>query len=116
LSHHLKSLIRGKNKNQNRQKDIILKKALIVSFEKLNEEPYTSIICYLKTRKATLKNHLNELQKLSVETLGLAGEKRNFQHIGLRFLAIEEEIPLLIKKYNFEVCCGDRNQHLRGFA
>jgi len=55
-----------------------LKKALVVSLEKLSEEPYASIICYPKTSKATLKNRLKELQKLGIKALEFTGEKEAF--------------------------------------
>jgi len=55
-----------------------LKKALVVSLEKLTEEAYASIICYPKTSKAELKSRLKELQKLGIKSLEFTGEKEAF--------------------------------------
>jgi len=53
-----------------------LKTTLTITIEKLSEEPYASIICYPKPSKAELKERLEELQKLGVETLEFSGEKQ----------------------------------------
>lgn len=55
-----------------------MKKALVINLEKLEEEPYASIICYPKLSKAELKSRLKELQKLGVNALEFSGEKEAF--------------------------------------
>jgi len=55
-----------------------LKKALLMTLEKLGEEPYVSIICYPRRSKAELKKRLKELQKLGIEALEFSGEKEVF--------------------------------------
>ena len=55
-----------------------MKKALVVNFEKLKEEPYASIICYPKPSEPEFKSRLEELQKLGVEALEFTGEKEVF--------------------------------------
>lgn len=55
-----------------------MKKALLMTLEKLGEEPYVSIICYPRRSKAELKKRLKELQKLGVEALEFSGEKEVF--------------------------------------
>ena len=49
-----------------------------VSLEKLREEPYASVICYPKPKKADVEKRLKELQKLSVTSLDFVGEKEVF--------------------------------------
>ena len=49
-----------------------------VVIEKLNEEPYASIICYPRPSKAELKKRLKELKKLGIKALEFAGEKEAF--------------------------------------
>lgn len=62
----------------------MIKKALKITVEKLNEEPYASIICYPKSSKAELKKRSKELQRLGVQALEFCGEKRvvNMQVLG----------------------------------
>jgi len=55
-----------------------LKNVRRMALEKLNEEPYASIICYPKPSKAELKKRLKELQRLGVKALEFAGEKEAF--------------------------------------
>jgi putative serine/threonine protein kinase len=55
-----------------------LKATLIVSTEKLGEEPYASIICYPRLSKVELKKRFNELRKLGVEALEFTGAKEAF--------------------------------------
>jgi len=55
-----------------------LKNVRRIALEKLNEEPYASIICYPKPSKAELKKRLKELQRLGVNALEFAGEKEAF--------------------------------------
>jgi putative serine/threonine protein kinase len=52
-----------------------LKKTLLVTFDKLNEEPYVSILCYPRRSKVELGKRLKELQKLGIEALEFIGEK-----------------------------------------
>ena len=52
-----------------------MKKARVIGFEGLSEDPYASIICYPHTTKAKLKGRLEELQKLGVEALEFIGKK-----------------------------------------
>jgi putative serine/threonine protein kinase len=49
-----------------------------VNSEKLNKEPYASIICYPKPSKTELKNRLRELQKLGVKAMEFTGTKAVF--------------------------------------
>jgi putative serine/threonine protein kinase len=56
----------------------ILKKALMITLQKLGEEPYASVICYPRRSKAELKKRLKELQKLGIEVLEFSGEKEAF--------------------------------------
>jgi len=55
-----------------------LEGTLMLTIEKLSEEPYASIICYPKPSKAELNRRLKELQKLGVTTLEFSGEKQAF--------------------------------------
>ena len=52
-----------------------MKNALTIAIEKLEEEPYASIICYPRPSGAELKKRLKELQRLGVKALEFAGEK-----------------------------------------
>jgi putative serine/threonine protein kinase len=61
----------------------ILKKALMITLEKLSEEPYASVICYPRHSKTELKKRLQELQKLGVEALEFGGEKEVFNTLVL---------------------------------
>jgi putative serine/threonine protein kinase len=54
----------------------MLKKALVTNLEKLSEEPYASVICYPRPRKAELQKRLMELRKLGVKALEFSGEKQ----------------------------------------
>jgi len=49
-----------------------------IIIEKLNEEPYASIICYPRPSKVELKKRSKELQKLGIKALEFAGEKEAF--------------------------------------
>jgi putative serine/threonine protein kinase len=51
------------------------KNASVVLTEKLNEEPYASIICYPKAAEGELSRRLTELQELGIEALEFRGEK-----------------------------------------
>ena len=53
-----------------------MKKAFLINLEKLSEEPYASVICYPRPRKAELKVRLKELQELRVKALEFSGEKQ----------------------------------------
>jgi putative serine/threonine protein kinase len=55
-----------------------LKAVLMISTERLSEEPYASIICYPRCSKAELKKRLKELQKLGIKALEFTGEKEAF--------------------------------------
>ncbi|MDH5459620.1 MAG: serine/threonine protein kinase [Candidatus Bathyarchaeota archaeon] len=74
-----------------------MKKALMITLEKLSEEPYASILCYPRPNKAELKKRLKELQKLSVKALEFSGEKEAFN------------IPVLGKGYVGIVTVAYRN-------
>lgn len=74
-----------------------MKKALMITLEKLSEEPYASILCYPRPSKAELKKRLKELQKLSVKALEFSGEKEAFN------------IPVLGKGYVGIVTVAYRN-------
>jgi len=50
----------------------------MITIEKLNEEPYASILCYPRPSKTELKNRLRELQRLRVTALEFTGEKEAF--------------------------------------
>lgn len=52
--------------------------SLLVSLERLCEEPYASIICYPKPSKAELRKRLKELKRLGVSTIEFGGEKHAF--------------------------------------
>ena len=52
--------------------------SLLVSLERLCEEPYASIICYPKPSKAELRKRLKELKRLGVSALEFGGEKQAF--------------------------------------
>jgi putative serine/threonine protein kinase len=52
--------------------------ALALSLDKLNEEPYASIICYPRSNSAELRKRLKELRKLGVEALEFSGGKEAF--------------------------------------
>ncbi|MEM3783971.1 MAG: serine/threonine protein kinase [Candidatus Bathyarchaeia archaeon] len=52
--------------------------SLLISFERLCEEPYASIICYPKPSKAELRKRLKELKRLGVSALEFGGEKQAF--------------------------------------
>lgn len=54
------------------------REALRIPVEKLVEEPYASVICYPKPRRAELRKRLKELQKLSVKAIEFSGEKEAF--------------------------------------
>jgi putative serine/threonine protein kinase len=51
-------------------------KCLIVSVEKLWQEPFASIMCYPKVSKADVEKRLKELVKLGVKALEFSGEKQ----------------------------------------
>jgi putative serine/threonine protein kinase len=51
---------------------------LALSLDKLNEEPYASIICYPRSNSTELKKRLKELRKLGVEALEFSGGKEAF--------------------------------------
>lgn len=53
-------------------------KGLVVSVERLREEPFASIVCYPKPREAELRKRLKELESLSVTALEFSGEKQAF--------------------------------------
>jgi len=55
-----------------------LEDTLMLTIEKLREEPYASIICYPKPSKAELNRRLKELQRLGVKILEFSGEKQAF--------------------------------------
>ncbi len=55
-----------------------MKTTLVITIEKLSEEPYASILCYPKPTRAELKKRLRELRRLRVETLEFSGEKQAF--------------------------------------
>ncbi len=55
-----------------------MKDAPKLTIEKLNAEPYASILCYPKPNKAELNKRLKELQRLNVKTLEFSGEKQAF--------------------------------------
>ena len=74
-----------------------MKKALVITLEKLSEEPYASILCYPRPSKAELKKRLKELQKLGVKALEFNGEKQAFN------------IPVLGKGYVGIVTIAYRN-------
>lgn len=57
---------------------MLKKKALKISIKELENEPYTSVICYPKPTKTELKKRLKELQKLKVEAIEFNGEKEVF--------------------------------------
>jgi putative serine/threonine protein kinase len=57
--------------------------AVMVSFARLREEPYASILCYPRSIKAEVGRRLKELQKLDIEALEFGGEKEAF---GVRVL------------------------------
>jgi putative serine/threonine protein kinase len=52
--------------------------SLLISLERLCEEPYASIICYPKPSKAELRKRLKELKRLGVLALEFGGEKHAF--------------------------------------
>ncbi|MEM3551811.1 MAG: RIO1 family regulatory kinase/ATPase [Candidatus Bathyarchaeia archaeon] len=51
---------------------------LKVSIEKLNEEPYSLMLCYPKPSPKELNRRIKELRRLKVTGLGFIGEKRVF--------------------------------------
>ncbi|MBE0519530.1 serine/threonine protein kinase [Candidatus Bathyarchaeota archaeon] len=55
-----------------------MKNALVISLEKLSEEPYASVMCYPRPGKAELQKRLKELRKLRVKALEFSGEKQVF--------------------------------------
>jgi putative serine/threonine protein kinase len=52
--------------------------SLLISLERLCEEPYASIMCYPKSSKAELQKRLGELKRLGVSALEFGGEKQAF--------------------------------------
>jgi putative serine/threonine protein kinase len=50
----------------------------MLALEKLNTEPYATIVCYPRVTKTELKNRLEELRKDSITALEFAGEKKVF--------------------------------------
>ncbi len=54
----------------------MITESLKVSIEKLNEEPYSLILCYPKPSRNELKRRIKELKMLKVAGLGFIGEKR----------------------------------------
>lgn len=55
-----------------------MKRALMIAFEELSEEPYASVICYPRRSRTELQKRLEELQKLGIKTLEFGGEKEAF--------------------------------------
>ena len=53
-------------------------KSALVPTEKLNEEPYASILCYPRASKTELRNRLKELQRLGVKAIEFYGKKQVF--------------------------------------
>lgn len=51
---------------------------LVVSLERLFEEPFASLLCYPKATGAEIKKRLKELEKLGVKALEFSGEKQAF--------------------------------------
>jgi len=81
-----------------------LKKALVITLEKLSEEPYASILCYPRPSKAELKKRLKELQKLNVKALEFSGEKQAFNtpvlgkgYVGIVVIAYRNMEKMAIK-------------------
>ncbi|MDI6846814.1 MAG: RIO1 family regulatory kinase/ATPase [Candidatus Bathyarchaeia archaeon] len=81
-----------------------MKKALVITLEKLSEEPYASILCYPRPRKAELKKRLKELQKLNVKALEFSGEKQAFNtpvlgkgYVGIVVIAYRNMEKMAIK-------------------
>jgi len=52
-----------------------LEEPCIVPFERLKEEPYSSIICYPKPTKVEVERRLKELRKLGITSLDFVGKK-----------------------------------------
>ncbi|MCK4424374.1 serine/threonine protein kinase [Candidatus Bathyarchaeota archaeon] len=84
-----------------------MKKALLITLEKLGEEPYVSIICYPRRSKAEHKKRLKELQKLGIEALEFSGEKEVFNtpvlgkgYVGIVTIAYRkgEKVALKIRR------------------
>ena len=59
-------------------RDRELRNSLMLDIERLNEEPYASVICYPKPSKAELKRRLKEMQKLDVKALEFSGGKQAY--------------------------------------
>jgi putative serine/threonine protein kinase len=53
-----------------------LEKPLVLTLERLSEEPYASILCYPKASKAEVKKRLKELRNLGITALEFTGEKQ----------------------------------------
>jgi len=54
---------------------MLRREALRIPVEKIDVEPYASIICYPKPSKTELRKRLKELQRLGVKVLEFCGEK-----------------------------------------
>ncbi|MDI6904224.1 MAG: RIO1 family regulatory kinase/ATPase [Candidatus Bathyarchaeia archaeon] len=81
-----------------------MKKVLVITLEKLSEEPYASILCYPRPSKAELKKRLKELQKLNVKALEFSGEKQAFNtpvlgkgYVGIVVIAYRNMEKMAIK-------------------
>lgn len=53
-----------------------MRKAFVVSTEKLKEEPFASVMCYPKSTKVEIEKRLKELEKLGITALEFVGRKQ----------------------------------------
>ncbi len=82
-------------------------KHAILTLERLDQEPYVSIICYPKPSKAEIKKRLKELRKLGVTAIEFLGEKQvsNLPVLGKGYVGVvvvayrdEEKMALKIRR------------------
>lgn len=56
---------------------------LVVSLERLLEEPFASVLCYPKASKAEIEGRIKEMKKLGIKALEFRGEKQAFNMLVL---------------------------------
>ncbi len=79
-------------------------RGLVVSIEKLCEEPFASIVCYPKASEGEMLKRLKELERLGVKALEFSGEKQVFNVpvlgkgcVGMVVLAYTESGKIALK-------------------
>lgn len=79
----------------------VMYKQAIIAIDQLQEEPYASVVCYPRANRAEIRERINELDKLGVESVEFSGRSSAFtlRVIGKGYVGIVVAALVHGKKY-----------------